>query len=360
VITDRQTSVAMDVLIYFIHSFRMPVFFLLAGFFAGLLVEKHGLAGAWKNRAARVLAPLAAALVTILPLVLLFMIDFAVSVRYGTHSLIPRLEDLRRLEAESRAQGVPNDVFLGHLWFLYYLLYFYLLIPACRFLGEKSRFLAGRLRPGLLLAILGPYCALTSWTYRGAVPLGEYLFLTPHGPSLVYYGSFFVLGYLLQYHRDLLQALSRRLAWWAALGVILFPLALYLSHAEFMRATRSPMFHAAVVLANGFCTWTLAFFFVGVAMRYFDRPSAWALYASQSSYWVFLLHLPIVALVAWALVPYELPALAKFSIVVGVTTVACFVSYHYAVQRTWVSVFLNGRRFDMDWPWRAKAKAVAA
>ena len=30
----------------------------------------------------------------------------------------------------------------------------------------------------------------------------------------------------------------------------------------------------------------------------------------------------------------------------------CFVSYHYGVQRTWVSVFLNGKRFDLDWPWR--------
>jgi hypothetical protein len=31
------------------------------------------------------------------------------------------------------------------------------------------------------------------------------------------------------------------------------------------------------------------------------------------------------------------------------------------VQRTWVSVFLNGRRFDLNWPWLPQApNALAA
>jgi hypothetical protein len=37
--TDPNNSYAMDLLFDFIHSFRMPVFFVLAGFFSSLLVE---------------------------------------------------------------------------------------------------------------------------------------------------------------------------------------------------------------------------------------------------------------------------------------------------------------------------------
>ena len=50
---DRNTSLVMDAIFAFIHSFRMPCFFVLAGFFTALLVEKRGVAGAYRNRLAR-------------------------------------------------------------------------------------------------------------------------------------------------------------------------------------------------------------------------------------------------------------------------------------------------------------------
>lgn len=62
--------------------------------------------------------------------------------------------------------------------------------------------------------------------------------------------------------------------------------------------------------------------------------------------------MPLVAIAAWWLVQYNMPALFKFVFVVAITTVCSFASYHYWVQKTWVSAFLNGKRFDMQWPWR--------
>jgi fucose 4-O-acetylase-like acetyltransferase len=41
--TDRNTSYVFDLLFHFIHGFRMPTFFVLAGFFASLLVDKRGI-----------------------------------------------------------------------------------------------------------------------------------------------------------------------------------------------------------------------------------------------------------------------------------------------------------------------------
>lgn len=358
-VTDRNTSLLMDRLVDLIHAFRMPTFFVLAGFFASLLVEKRGLWGTYRNRLARVGGPLLAGLFTVMPLSMLFMLDFMLSVKYGMPGILPQREDLEKLAREMDAKGVPAGIPLGHLWFLYYLLYFYLLIPVCRWMVGSARLQArvGRmLRSPVFFVLLSLYTAATLWPYPGAQVFGEFVFLTPHLPSLVFYGSFFVFGYHLHFHRDFLRQLVRWVPAMALVALAAFPVSLVATHLEYAQPTFGA--HVFTVVAHGFCTWVLVYLAIGCALRYFDRASPWILYASQSSYWVFLVHLPAVCFTGWLLVPYDLPAIVKFSLVVAATTVFCFATYHYWVQSTWVSDFLNGRRFDLDWPWRPVAVTV--
>lgn len=358
-IADRSTSLLFDLLFHFIHQFRMPTFFVLAGFFCALLVDKRGLWGTYRNRAARVAAPLAAGCLTILPLTLLLFLDIALSVKYGARDLLPDMKLLEQLKRDMHAAGFPDRGPPAlHLWFLLYLVYFYLLLPVCGWLARLAHrhgpWLARVLGAPAMVLVFGLFTALTLWPYRGGQVLEGFLFFRPHPPSLVYYGSFFVLGYLLRGFPGFFEA-ARRHAWrYALLAAVLFPLALYASHLEYAAGSNpEPAVHLAAVLANGLCTWALVYFFIGCALRYFDYAATWILYASQSSYWVFLVHMPIVLFAAWWLLPYDLPAEVKFAAVVAFTSVLCFTSYHYLVQRTWMSVFLNGRRFDLPWPWRA-------
>ncbi len=90
-LTDHNTAYVFDISFYFIHSFRMQAFFVLAGFFTALLVAKRGVRGTYADRARRILAPMVAASLTVLPIAALFMADLALSVRFGTHQLIPDL-----------------------------------------------------------------------------------------------------------------------------------------------------------------------------------------------------------------------------------------------------------------------------
>lgn len=355
--TDPDNSPVMDAVFDFIHSFRMPCFFVLAGFFASLLVEKRGLIGAYKNRLARIAAPLAASMLTILPVTLLFALDFAIGAAYGVHRLIPDSSDMQRLERDSRAQGLPSGFPLMHLWFLLYLLYFYLLIPFCRLLVRWSlpfeprvaRFLAS---PYSLL-VFALYTAATLWPYPGGLVLGEFIMLGFSPPAVLYYGSFFVIGYLYHHYRASTASLASRVRWCGGLAAILFPLSLHASHLEFAAPGGALGYHVLAVTLHAICTWTLIWLFVGVALRWFDRPTAWVLYLSQSAYWVYLLHLPVVCVVAWLLLPVDVHALVKFSVVASVTTIVCFATYHYWVQGTWLGAFLNGKRFQAAWPWRA-------
>ena len=355
--TDRNNAVVFDFIFAFIHSFRMPTFFVLAGFFTSLLVEKRGIWGTYRDRARRVLAPLAAGIVTILPLTGLLMFDFMLSARFSTHDIIPDRQALLLLGQEFAAKGVPTgEASLGHLWFLYYLCFFYLLIPLCRFLVKctaqfEDRFRRWLASPFLLLAF-ALYTSATLWPFQGGQVHEGFIHLKPHPPSLVYYGSFFVLGYLFHRYRDFLRALPQRVPLWTGIAAILFPIALYASHLDNGARGASFELHLGAVLANGLCTWTLIYLFMGSALRFFDRESPWILYVSQSSYWVFLVHMPLVCLAGWWLVQFDLPAVLKFLLVGGFTAGAALASFHYWVQGTWVGVFLHGRRFDLDWPWR--------
>lgn len=355
---DRNTSYIADLVFHFIHSFRMPLFFVLAGFFAALLVEKRGIWGMYRDRGARIVAPLLAAIVVVLPPTMLLVIDFMLGVRFGTHDVLPDRVQLAQLEAELKAAGFPvGQISIGHLWFLYYLCYFYLLVPLAHALVRASRprevVLTRLLSSPLAAGLLGLWTAATLWPFKaGQLQDIAFLFITPHLPALAYYGSFFILGYVLHHYRAALPAFARMAPAAAAFSAVLFPLSLYASHLENSNLDTMIGYHVFAVAAHGLCTWSLIYAFLGGALRLFDRESPWTLYASQSAYWVYLVHMPFVCLAGWMLVPYDLPGLVKALVVIAFTTVMCFASYHCLVQRTWVSRFLNGKRFDLDWPWR--------
>jgi glucan biosynthesis protein C len=362
--TDHNTAYVFNVFLAFIHSFRMPTFFVLAGFFTSLLIEKRGLRGTYSNRAKRILAPLAAGAVTILPITGLCMMTFMLSARFGTHDFIPARDAFEAFKQELIAKGFPIETpTLGHLWFLYYLCFFYLLIPLCELLIRTSLKFEESVKRWLVSPLmLVMFAVMTSaclWPFQGGEVFMEYSFVKPYLPALLYFALFFVLGYLFHHYPVFLPALARNVPSSAVLAVILFPLSLYVSYLDVSASGNNVAFHLGAVLAHGLCTWVLVYLFLGCALRFFDRESPWIVYVSQSAYWVFLVHLPLVFLAGWWLLQFDLPATLKFLLVCGFTSVIAFTTFHYWVQKTWISDFLYGRRFDLDWPWRGSGRSIA-
>lgn len=352
---DAETSPAFDLVFHFIHAFRMPAFFLLAGFFAALLVERRGMAGALKNRAARVLAPLVAGTLVILPVTAIAMVDFALSARFGTRALWPDPELLYKLRLDFAATGHPTGEPVAlHLWFLLYLVWFCLLLPAWEALARGAARLDARLRgaPSRWIAdpafvfVPGMICAALLWPFRQGQVLEGFVLFRPHLPSLAYYGAFFGAGYLVRVFPAWLRTAAANTGVYGVMAAVLFPLGLYASLLE-QAGMRGAKIHAAACIANGLATCALVAFLVGAAQRWFDRPSVRHAYAAHSAYWVYLVHLPLVFALGWLLLPFEWPAAAKFLLVVLGTALASFASYHWLVQGTWLGAFLNGRRYDV-------------
>lgn len=288
---------------------------------------------------------------------------FWLAARYGTHSLIPDLAKVLAFVDEMKQKAGPRaaEPMMGHLWFLYYLCMFYLLVPLCEWAMRKT----GKLHLGIRRAVVSPWAALglglwtalTLWPFQGAQVFEGFVYFLPHPPSLLYYGTFFVLGYVFHAHQDFLQAAQRYMAW-AWIGVaVCFPLSILATAADTNAGGKNLELHFAAMFFHGLSTWALIYGFLGAALRFFDRPSRTVQYIAKSAYWVYLVHLPLVMFAGWCLLPLDLPAVLKFVLVcLGVALVA-FASFHYAVQSTRIGLFLSGRRARLDWPWRAVSQA---
>ena len=141
-LADSEPALAVDAVAWFLHMFRMPLFFLVAGFFAALLVARRGIAGLFRNRCARVLLPL-----------LLFLPPVLASLHWLTARAVatavrpsPILAWLRAYVAEHGA--LPWIPGWAHLWFLFYLMLFTVLVWGSSTLDQR--------RIGMRIAALPP------------------------------------------------------------------------------------------------------------------------------------------------------------------------------------------------------------
>ena len=169
--SDSSTSYLFNLILYFVHSFRMPLFFVLAGFFTSLLIDKRGIQGTYVNRGKRILGPLVAAMFTILPLTFLCMGAFMVSAKFNTHQFIPDMSQIEAIAADMEEAGLPaGEPSLGHLWFLYYLLYFYLTIPLCILLVKALKPVKLKvdklISHPIMLLVFGLYTAATLMPFK--------------------------------------------------------------------------------------------------------------------------------------------------------------------------------------------------
>jgi hypothetical protein len=164
-IHDREQSELASVLMFLIHTFRMPVFFLLAGFFGRLLLHRSGEREFWRNRLRRIAVPLIlgwlGCMVALVPIV---------------------VWAFTKMQGGAFAQSLPKELtdaglsFL-HLWFLYVLLWLYAGMSLLRRLVAAAE-PAGAL-PASLASLLHIFLASRTGALLVALPVSVALSLQP-------------------------------------------------------------------------------------------------------------------------------------------------------------------------------------
>jgi len=165
----------------------------------------------------------------------------------------------------------------------------------------------------------------------------------PEPWRLLHNTVFFLAGVYLHKLRHELNRFADHRWTYLALSLPVFACRALLIHRDLTHHLHGP---AALALAasGALFAWLITFGLLGLALGSFDRPRPALRYFADSSYWVYLCHLPIVGLLQVDLLSVPAPAEVKFSVVLVVTMGLCLASYQVMVRHTFLGVWLHGRR----------------
>jgi len=363
---DSSHSNALAVLFFVIHTFRMTLFFIIAGFFARLLIERRGTAGFLENRSTRIAGPMLVAWGILIPLTTAIIIWSAV------RHLPPAASaaTLASLAAAPTAL-LPHSlktVPLMHLWFLYYLCIFYLAALALYWLFERVIDRYSRVATALDRAVrtaLGSY--LAPWALalplfallgfddrilvNAGIPTPD-LGLNLKVPALAGFGTAFALGWFVHRRQTMLGEWRKRWAGHLIGGAALTVLCLTVLRVApgaktgwlLESAAWSRSLYVACYIGS---IWYWSFGIIGVALRFFSNESALRRYLADCSYWLYLTHLPLVFFLQVVFAPLRWHWAVKFPLIVTIALAVLLLSYHYLVRPTWIGKVLNGRKYPV-------------
>ncbi|MEO8670228.1 MAG: acyltransferase family protein [Tahibacter sp.] len=349
IVNDGHPSLALSVLFYFIHLFRITLFFVIAGFFGRLAYHRLGLRGFARDRWRRIAVPL---LVGWPPLfaAIVAAIVWGAWLKSGGHLA---------QEASPGPAFTPSDFPLTHLWFLYVLCGFYVVTVALR--GAFARLdpfgllrahidtAVGALsRPGYAVLLALPLAACLwmqpGWLLWFGVPTPDHS-LYPNLPACVGYGVAFGFGWLLQRQPDLLSRIQAH--WQAHLLVALITTAacLFLTGpTPVLSPEPDSLVRGAYALAYASAGWAWTFALFGIALRFMGRASPVRRYLADASYWIYLVHLPIVMALQVIAAQLDAPWWIEFPVLLGMAFAVMLATYHAFVRHSFIGRTLNGRR----------------
>jgi glucans biosynthesis protein C len=363
VVTDTSTSPAIWLVSGFSHLFRMSLFFFIAGYFARLVYHRKGFGYFVRDRARRIALPL----LMFLPVMLWL------------------LGAIWAWGAREMGRPLPDPPPIGwryfpltHLWFLYYLLLMYVAALAGRQLVVRLLDRSGRVRQFLDKALLtllkkrvAPFAfglplalvalAAPEWNPATGIPTPDRS-LIPQLIPMVGFGSAFVVGWLCQRSMATLTTMAERttssvwitLACFAMTVVLGFIVGKGQVPAPWLPAAR---FVAGLVVALTFWYWNL--FLVGFALNRLSAPSHLRRYWADSSYWLYIAHLPLVTALQVIALQVDWHWSIELALILAISVGLLLLSYKYFVRSTWLGAILNGARRPPLAPEQSVAKATA-
>ncbi len=337
-IVDNSPSETLQTVFFVIHIFRMTAFFAIAGFFGHLLFHRRGAQGFIKDRSKRVLVPLVIGWLVLMPAVTVIFVWALM--RAGMPLDPPQRPDT--------LFAVP----LMHLWFLYVLALLYIVVLGARAVAfkffDREAFSAradavvgwlmrSHLAP-LVLALPVALCLAMrpGWGVYEGIPTPDQS-LIPNLPAFIGFGVAFVFGWLLHRQHSLLSVLQRSWVGYAIGAVVATATIIALGFAKMPLATGA--------LAYAIASWVWTFALIGAAMRFLSAHRPTIRYLADASYWMYLLHLPVVFGLQELMSDWPLHWSVKFPLLMVVTTALLLVSYRYLVRNTIIGETLNGRRY---------------
>jgi peptidoglycan/LPS O-acetylase OafA/YrhL len=349
---DVSRSSGAAALFFAIHLFRMTAFFLIAGLFAHMMLSRRGGWGFARDRVIRITGPL---VVFWFP-VMVGIVGALIWSAYASGLVVPG------------APPPPSPTYdwtnfpLTHLWFLYVLTLFYAAVLILRApfalldrtggwgrsVDAASGCLIGPWTPVLLAAPLGLTLWLDpKWVPFFAVPTPD-AGVVPNTASLVGFGLAFGIGFLIDRCRELLTRIANWSPLFLAVALASGAAAYHLAGGPKLE----PMIDAdqdkaVAAWITALAVYSSAFAAMGLCLKFLSGHSPFRRYLADASYWVYILHLPLVMMAQIWVRDWAGPWGVKVAGVSLGVFLVCLVTYELLVRHSFLGLWLNGRRV----PW---------
>ena len=295
-----------------LHVFRMPAFFVIAGFFAAFLVASRGARSFIRNRAARIALPL-----------VLFWLPVTFSNSWTSQGAW--------ITGRNTFDAFPVD--FQHLWFLYFLVLFSVVfvVLAKVIPLEKLR----GIHPAYAMVVITLAVPALPGILNDQGELGTSSGLIPEAGLLAWYFLLFLSGAIAFHQRDRwLDFLRIRALWLMAIFLAVFVLFFFTQDTGW----------EALALIYGAASATGSFGAIGLFLKFAHKPSKTMRFLSDASYWLYIIHLPLVFFFLFVFGINGFGALLTITLTCILTVAIGLISYKVLVRHTVISNLLNGKR----------------
>ena len=282
-----------------LNVWRIPLLFYVSGMGVGFAMRKRNLKELLAERTTRILVPFLFGILAIVPL----------------HGFVWQ---------NYYHQELKYTINFGHLWFLFNIFCYVLLIaPAYQLLSEKKQlqvktFLARLYRTPLGLMLITGLFVLEAILINP--DSFEMYAMNLHGFILGFLA--FMVGFTFIVSEGNLWKLLVKWRWYIAIPAIL----LYV-----LRITVFMPKAPNTIIAIESNLWIFAI--LGFATKHLNKPGKALIYLSQAAYPIYILHMVYLYLIASFILPLQLSAELQFIIIVAFTFMLCFGTYEI-IRRT--------------------------
>jgi len=344
----NEQAVALEIAAWFTHLFRMPLFFIISGVFAHLLIERRGVKQFIVNRLKRIFLPF----MIFLPLIMISTLAIIGWALDAFSDLSPMMEFIKKMQGNPEA---PKPTFSTmHLWFLFNLMLFCLVAAGM----GKYKLLSGKwfdrvAKPKVLIFVVPALLMPALLSVPMPHPAPERIY--PELWSFGFNGIFFLIGIVLYKNRQLIDGIKNYL-WFMVIASILGYSIFYhalpksITIEQVVKAMSSNELNwqrlsLAAIEAYVAVWMSLACLVMG--KRLLNTSNKVLRYIADSSYWVYILHLPVLFFIQFQLFKVEWGAWIEFGISSFLTLTICIITYALFVRSTPIGYLLNGKRFPI-------------
>lgn len=339
-IKNAESSAFLDTVIMWLHQWRLPVIFFIAGVGVRFSLKKRSILQFMGERFVRLFIPLAFAMFFITPIQVYFEWLQEGTVSGSYFNFYPSVYEF-----------VPypdGTLTWSHMWFVAYLFVFtILLLPVfslskIRVLSKAKQKLNGLFKtPVLHVLLAAPFIAYyfayyIEWPEQGSLIDDWFVF----NSSITYYFFGFFLGNLPAFW----ETCKKYRRYFLAVVVVLafFLIKDYYWDVTLPKEQDNRLYWYGVL--DGFHIWFIICAVIGYSMKYLNFSNKYLTYLNTAVYPFYILHQTIIVASGYYVTQWNAPILVKFLALVVLCGLGIWSLYHFIIRKTKLTRVLFGLR----------------